>query len=163
VDLDKLREIIRIFEQSELSEIEIEEDGKRMRFKKPDPRTYSTAPIAITAQHLEPAAQIIAPDKSSAAAPKSPEPVVEEEERLPTIDSPMVGVFYASPAPNEPPFVRPGDSVTEHQTVCIVEAMKLMNEVAAKFNAVIVKILVENGEPVEYGQPLFTVRPLEAT
>lgn len=163
MDLDKLRDLIRIFEQSELSEIEIEEDGKRMRFKKPDPRAYAAAPIAITAQRLEAQPQIVAPEGSApaAVAPKAPAPPVEEEERLPTIDSPMVGVFYASPAPNEPPFVRPGDTVTEHQTVCIVEAMKLMNEVAAKFSAVIVKILVENGEPVEYGQPLFTVRPLE--
>lgn len=152
-----------MFEQSELSEIEIEEDGKRMRFKKPEPKTYAAAPIAITAQRIDPPAQIAVPEKpAGVAASKAAEPPAEEEERLLTIDSPMVGVFYTSPAPGEPPFVRPGDTVTEHQTVCIVEAMKLMNEVAAKFNAVVVKVLVENGEPVEYGQPLFAVRMLEA-
>lgn len=162
MDLDRLRELIRIFEQSELSEIEIEEDGNRMRLRKPEPKAYATAPIAITAQHIDPTPQIAVPEKPAAAvAAKAPEPAVEEEERLLTIDSPMVGVFYTSPAPGEPPFVRPGDTVTEHQTVCIVEAMKLMNEVAAKFSAVVIKVLVENGEPVEYGQPLFAVRALE--
>jgi acetyl-CoA carboxylase biotin carboxyl carrier protein len=72
----------------------------------------------------------------------------------------MVGTFYTAPAPGEPAFVRVGDTVEENQTVCIVEAMKLMNEVAAKESCVIEKILVENGEPVEFGQPLFAVRPL---
>ncbi|NLT61310.1 MAG: acetyl-CoA carboxylase biotin carboxyl carrier protein, partial [Candidatus Hydrogenedentes bacterium] len=83
------------------------------------------------------------------------------DDELITIDSPMVGVFYAAPAPDKPPFVKPGDAVQEQQTVCIVEAMKLMNEVTAQFPARIVKVLVENGEPVEFGQPLFAVEPLE--
>jgi len=77
-----------------------------------------------------------------------------------TIDSPMVGTFYASSAPGEAPMVLPGDSITKDKTICIVEAMKIMNEVAAKFPCIIERVLVENGEPVEFGQPLFAVRPL---
>jgi acetyl-CoA carboxylase biotin carboxyl carrier protein len=73
----------------------------------------------------------------------------------------MVGVFYAAPAPGEPPFVQPGDTIEAGQTVCIVEAMKLMNEVGAKVPCVIEQVLVENAEPVEFGQPLFSVRPLD--
>ena len=82
------------------------------------------------------------------------------ENGLITIDSPMVGTFYASSSSGKPPFVLPGDTVEPNQTVCIVEAMKVMNEVAAKVPAIIEKVLVGNGEPVEYGQPLFTIRPL---
>ena len=73
----------------------------------------------------------------------------------------MVGVFYAQPSPGDPPFVKPGDLVEVNQTVCIVEAMKLMNEVTAKFKCTIVNVLVESGEPVEYNQPLFAVKPVE--
>ncbi|MBN2311119.1 MAG: hypothetical protein JXR94_19235, partial [Candidatus Hydrogenedentes bacterium] len=86
---------------------------------------------------------------------------LEVEDGLQTIDSPMVGVFYVAPSPGAPPFVEPGSTVAADDTVCIVEAMKLMNEVTAKFPAEIVRVLVENGEPVEFSQPLFAVRPLE--
>ncbi|HPO31198.1 MAG TPA: acetyl-CoA carboxylase biotin carboxyl carrier protein, partial [Candidatus Hydrogenedentes bacterium] len=82
------------------------------------------------------------------------------EEGLITIDSPMVGTFYDAPGPGEPPFVQPGDTVDAGQVVCIVEAMKIMNEVTAKVPAIVEQVLVRNGEPVEYGQPLFAVRPL---
>ncbi len=161
MDLDKLRELIGIFQTSDLAEIEIEEEGRRIRLSKAHPHaaapqhvlTHSPAPphIAVHPQHAVP------PPSPMAQEPEAP----EAEEGLVTIDSPMVGVFYAAPAPGEAPFVNPGDVVEEGQTVCIVEAMKLMNEVASKVHGVVVSVLVENGEPVEYNQPLFAVRPVE--
>jgi acetyl-CoA carboxylase biotin carboxyl carrier protein len=82
------------------------------------------------------------------------------ENGMVTIDSPMVGTFYSASAPGKPAFVLPGDTVEPNQTVCIVEAMKIMNEVVSKLPMIIEKVLVENGEPVEFGQPLFMGRPL---
>lgn len=161
MDLDKLQELIRIFEASDLSEIEIEESGRRMRLKKPRPVLAQPGHVIAMAPPQEVRGTQVVLHESArgpeALVPARPEPT----EKLITIDSPMVGVCYAAPSPGEPPFVRPGDTVDEGQTVCIVEAMKLMNEVTAKFPCVIEKVLVENGEPVEYGQPLFAVRPID--
>ena len=104
--------------------------------------------------------QIPVESKSLARLPQGPGSPEPSEDELVTFDSPMVGTFYGAPAPGAPPFVSPGDTVEEGQTLCVVEAMKLMNEVPAKFAAQIERLLVEDGEPVEYGQPLFAIRPL---
>ena len=159
MDLEKLRELIRIFEASGLSELElVEDDGRRISLKKPTTHHAASAPIPLLAPQMGASAPAMTPHSPLAAAP---DPAAEpEEEYVHTIDSPMVGTFYSAPAPGEPPFVHVGDTVEENQTVCIVEAMKLMNEVAAKESAIIERILVESGEPVEFGQPLFAVRPL---
>ncbi|MCP4644596.1 MAG: acetyl-CoA carboxylase biotin carboxyl carrier protein [bacterium] len=157
MDLDKLQELIRIFERSDLSEIEVEEEGRRVRLRKPTMETVVQQPV-----HVSPVERFAAPTLTveQKAGPAMP-PDEEKDDSLATINSPMVGVFYEAPAPGEPPFVRPGDTIAVDKTLCIVEAMKLMNEVTAKFPGEIVDILVENGEPVEYDQPLFTIRPLE--
>jgi acetyl-CoA carboxylase biotin carboxyl carrier protein len=168
MDIQKIEDLIKILEASEISEIEIEEDGRRIHLKKaaPDapaqtiaypiaaPAAAPAVPASVTAVPVEPTA-VPAPQEAAAPAEHA-----AEDSELITIDSPMVGVFYPSPAPGEPPFASVGDTIEEDQTVCIVEAMKLMNEVTAKFRAEIVKVLVTNAEPVEFGQPLFTVRPL---
>ncbi len=157
MDLKKLEELIRMLEDSSLSEIEIEEEGHRIRLVKPQP----PAPVAVAAPVAIPVAAAPAGHVSAIPVPgAAPVPAEPEGEQLPTIDSPMVGTFYTASSPGEEPFVREGSKVDENQTVCIVEAMKLMNEVGAKFACVIEKVLVENGEPVEFGQPLFSVRPL---
>jgi acetyl-CoA carboxylase biotin carboxyl carrier protein len=101
---------------------------------------------------------VLAPVAVEPAA--EPDPAPEEETYAEVITSPMVGTFYTASAPGEDPFVQEGDQVEDGQTVCIVEAMKLMNEVGAKSNCIIEKVLVENGQPVEFGQPLFTIRYL---
>lgn len=151
VDFENLNELIRIFENSGLSEIEIEENGRRMRLQKPFAASAGV-PLAI------PAPQIAPPGHGAVgAAPSAPEAEAVDP-GVKTIESPMVGTFYAAPAPGESPFVKVGDRVDENNTVCIVEAMKLMNEVVSKFAGVIEKILVENGQPVEFGQALFLVR-----
>ena len=162
MDIERLQELIRVFEDSSLWEIEIEESGRRVCLKKGQPASISTPPLpASNTGH--PAASESHPAQTASGGQAAQETAAQQEsdEGLTTIDSPMVGVFYASPAPGEPPYVKPGDTISENQTVCIVEAMKLMNEVTAKFAGVIEKVLVESGEPVEYGQPMFAVRPLE--
>ena len=157
MDTKELEELIRIFEASSLCEIEVEEDGRRMRLQKPQPVQPSFQPYPYMGPPLEQSGPVMVAEASRAES----EPVVEAEpeDSLPTIDSPMVGTFYSAPAPGEDSFVSVGDAVEEGQTVCIVEAMKLMNEVGAKSACKIVKVLVENGEPVEFGQPLFSVDP----
>jgi len=156
LDLDKLRELIAIFQSSDLAEIEVEEEGRRVRLSKVAAQPAPPPQII----HVPQAAAPIAIPAPVAGAPAA-EAVTDHDDGLVIIESPMVGVFYASPTPGDPPFVKPGDTVEENQTVCIVEAMKLMNEVGAKFRCTIVNVLVENGEPVEYNQPLFAVRAAE--
>ena len=149
MNMEKLQELLEIFEASGLSEIEIEEGGTRVRLKKSE------------AGHIAHSAVIAHPPPKAPDPAPAPPPESTREEEYATINSPMVGVFYAAPAPDQPPFVKPGDTVEEQQTVCIVEAMKLMNEVTAQFASRIIKVLAESGEPVEFGQPLFAVEPLE--
>jgi len=145
---------MRLLEESGLAEIEIEEDNRRVRLSK----GASGAPAPM--YHYAPQAESApaAPDKSAKA---EPEPADDDApEYAHTIDSPMVGTFYSSPSPGEPPFVAVGTRIDADSTVCIVEAMKIMNEVTAKENCIIEAMLVENGEPVEFGQPLFAIRPV---
>lgn len=93
------------------------------------------------------------------AAPEIPATPAEAEEELHLVKSPIVGTFYESPAPGAPPFIKPGDNVQAGQVLCIIEAMKLMNEIESDMTGEIVKVLAANGKPVEYGQPLFSIRP----
>ena len=172
MDLEKLKALIGMFEESTLSELEVEQEGQRVLLRKA-PETSETLPSVSLLPAPSPSVMpqmyeqryAQGPRESSAApaqesgASQDDEP--DDEAGLVTIDSPMVGVFYAAPAPNEPNFVDADDVVAADQTVCIIEAMKLMNEVTAQFPSKIVKRLVENAEPVEFGQPLFAVRPLE--
>jgi acetyl-CoA carboxylase biotin carboxyl carrier protein len=153
VDLERLKQLIEILEASDLSELEIEEDGSRIRLQKP--AVSAPAPAVVPAAHSH-----RAPETDDDPPPGFKDAF--EADGLVTIDAPMVGVFYAAPAPDEEPYVKPGDIVDVEQTVCIVEAMKLMNEVTSKLRCEIVRILVDNAEPVEYNQPLFAVRPLES-
>lgn len=156
MDLTDVKELISLLESSELSELEIEEEGHRIRLTKRNETYISAAPA--------PAPIPVA--AAAPAAPAAPAPAAEvpaeaslADEGLISVDSPMVGTFYVCPAPGEPPYVQVGDSIGADQTVCIVEAMKIMNEVAAKVAGKVERVLVENGEPVEFGQPLFAIRP----
>jgi len=155
LDLDRLQDIIHIFEASELLELEIEEADCRIRLRKGSVQESETSEASPGAD--APQIKQFMPMKTSPASGG----VELEEGATVTINSPMVGVFYGAPGPGKPPFVKPGDTVAKDQKVCIIEAMKLMNEVMAKAAAEILEVLVENGEPVEYDQPLFLVRPLE--
>ncbi|EPR29711.1 Biotin carboxyl carrier protein of acetyl-CoA carboxylase [Geobacillus sp. WSUCF1] len=130
----------------------------------PKPVRPPPAPAAPAAVEPASAAAPVQAAASEAPAPKAETPVVKEEKpavegNLHQITSPMVGTFYAAPAPDKPPYVKPGDKVKKDTVVCIIEAMKLFNEIEAEVDGEIVEVLVQNGQLVEYGQPLFLVKP----
>jgi acetyl-CoA carboxylase biotin carboxyl carrier protein len=155
--MSEIKELIKLVDQSSLQELEIENEGSRLLIRKPN-KTESlfvnTVPQNAYSQAYPSAAvnQPQAPMNSSNAAK-------EMDATLHTIVSPMVGTFYQSSSPGSAPFVRVGAKVGVKTAVCIIEAMKLMNEIEAEVNGEIVEILVENGQLVEYGQPLFLVKP----
>jgi len=153
--LEQVNELIDLLEQRGLEEFELERPGFRVRIKR---RGAPGAPPPVHV--LEPFPTDSEP-VASATVPASP-PAVEEpavEGGVHVIKSPIVGTFYGSPSPDAAPFVKVGDSVEVGQVLCIVEAMKLMNEIEADVAGEIVRIYVENGQPVEYGESLFAIRP----
>jgi acetyl-CoA carboxylase biotin carboxyl carrier protein len=149
MDLRKLKTLIELVETSGIAELEIQEGEERVRI------TRALAPSAHTVMMHAPMAQ--APQPVPAAAPAAPVPVpaVAEEPSGHVVKSPMVGTFYRAASPGAKAFVEVGDAVKEGDTLCIVEAMKLMNEIEADASGVVKAVLAENGQPVEFGQPLF--------
>lgn len=160
----ELKELIEFLIEKDISEFELERGDVKVRIKRgPDaqPVPVITPMAAVPAMPSMAVAAPVAP-VSAAPAPAAPEvpaaPVAAEEE-LHLVKSPIVGTFYESPAPGAPAFIKPGDNVQAGQVLCIIEAMKLMNEIESDMTGEIVKILAANGKPVEYGQPLFSIRP----
>jgi len=150
MDLDKIQELLKLMKSHGLEEIEIEDNDYRVRLKKESQGVAVTAPQVVAA----PAAGA-PPAQAAGAAPPADE-FAESPDHF-FITSPIVGSFYRSPSPDAEPFVEIGDPIDADKVVCIVEAMKVMNEVKAESPGVIEKIFIENGKPVEYGQPLFRV------
>lgn len=168
--MHEIREIIKLIDQSSIQEFTLELDGASVNIKKNG--TAVEVPTAVQAQptvvvpYAPPApptpiaeAAVAAPTAQPAVEKPQETAPVEDEANLHKIVSPMVGTFYSSPEPGAPAYVQVGDSVTPNKIVCIVEAMKLFNEIEAEVTGKIVKVLVENGQLVEYGQPLFLVKP----
>jgi acetyl-CoA carboxylase biotin carboxyl carrier protein len=165
--IHEIREIIKLIDQSTIKEFELEIDGAKVTMKK----SGGVVQEAVVAQPVVQAAPVVAaapapvmeavpaPSQVEAAPKAAPAAPAVDEANLHKIVSPMVGTFYRSPEPGKPPYVQPGDKVTTNKVVCIVEAMKLFNEIEAEVNGEIVKVLVEDGQLVEYGQPLFLVKP----
>jgi len=143
VNRDELRQLIRLVEESEIDELEIRRWGKTVRIVKNGAR--AAAPVEW------PAAS--APAHGAAPAPAAP----AADPGLHEVASPMVGTFYRAPAPEAPPFVEVGDRIRPGQTLCILEAMKLMNELQSEVSGIVRSVHVENGAPVEYGQALFSI------
>lgn len=149
-----IRRLIKLVEESDIEELEVSRWGRRVRISK-KARPASAADSAHAARatafsgKAEPAVGEVAPSLPEA-----------EAENLVEITSPMVGTFYRAPTPNAEPFVKVGQVIEKGTVVCIVEAMKLMNEIESEVSGRIAKVLVENAQPVEYGQPLFLVEPL---
>lgn len=160
IDLDFLQSLIRAMDESSLDSIEIERGGTRVRLAKTPP-AGPAAPVApAAAPAAAPPAQ--APPgggEPAASGQASPAPADEPEAAGSPVESPMVGTFYRAPAPDAPPYVEVGQRVSKGDTLCIIEAMKLMNELEAEISGTITEILVENAEPVEYGQVLFRIDP----
>jgi acetyl-CoA carboxylase biotin carboxyl carrier protein len=158
--LSEIKELIKLVDQTSLQELEIESEGSRLSIRKPKTETVfvNSAPAQHSFQPLtSPAAYTAAPEQASPAV--SAEQRVAVDANLHKIVSPMVGTFYEAPSPGTPVFVAKGSQVKEKSVVCIIEAMKLMNEIEAEIKGEIVEVLVENGQLVEYGQPLFLVKP----
>jgi acetyl-CoA carboxylase biotin carboxyl carrier protein len=150
MDLRKLKTLIELVETSGIAELEIQEGEERVRITRAHGAGANGVPIAAIPQVVTiPAAGAPAPPVPAEAPP----PVAEGH----VVKSPMVGTFYRAATPGAKPFVEVGDSVTEGQALCIIEAMKLMNEIEADKTGVVKAILTENGQPVEFGQPLFVI------
>ena len=151
MDIRKVKKLIELLEESGIAELEINEGEESVRISR-----YSTAPAQAPVNYAAPPA---APEPAAPA----PAPASEEEggeEALPSghiVKSPMVGTFYSASSPGAKPFVNIGDSVAEGDTVCIVEAMKILNQIEADASGIIKAVLVENAQPVEYGQPLLII------
>ena len=152
MDLRKLKKLIDLVQESGIGELEITEGEEKVRIS----RAGMAAPVVMTASPLAMApGAATGPAAGTAAAEAAPTAPAEPAGH--TLKSPMVGTFYRSPSPGAPSFVEVGQSVTKGQTLCIIEAMKLLNEIESDKAGVVKAILVENGQPVEYGQPLFLI------
>ena len=147
--IKELKELLELMKSNDLAEVELEEEGQTIRLRKTEPH-ISAAPVAI--QGGIPAAL-----PTGSAPDAGEEEPVEAEDDLHKVDSPLVGTFYRAPSPEDEPFVSEGDRVEEDTVVCIVEAMKVMNEVTAGTSGIVREVLVENCDPVEFGQPLFKI------
>jgi acetyl-CoA carboxylase biotin carboxyl carrier protein len=148
MDLRKLKKLIDLVQESGIAELEITEGEEKVKIVKGGTVSVSQAPVSAAPQALPAPAS---PSPAAAAAPAVPEPGQEGH----VVKAPMVGTFYRSPSPDAKVFIEVGQPIKEGQTICIIEAMKLMNEIEADASGVVKAILVENGQPVEYGQPLF--------
>jgi len=158
VDAKEIRELIELISRSNFATFELEREGLRLKLVKEPPQPgipAALAPVSSEA-HAMPAGPAPAP---AAAAPAAPGAAAAADDSV-EVHSPIVGTFYSAPSPDAAPFVHVGSRVSKGQTLCIVEAMKVMNEIESEFDGEVMEIVVTNGQPVEYGEVLFRVRPL---
>lgn len=142
MEFEEIKNLIELLQDSDITELQVEREGAKLKLRRE--KFMSFEPVQAGRQ---PAAAIEEKEETA------------DEQKLITINSPIVGIFYSAQSPESPPFVTVGARVTKGQVLCIVEAMKLMNEIECDTDGIIAKILVENGQPVEYGEPLFLVDP----
>jgi acetyl-CoA carboxylase biotin carboxyl carrier protein len=164
MNLKELKELIEFLIEKDIAEFQLERGDVKVRIKRAgehtivhshaEPRFYAVPPAPGSAPEAGAAPVVAAP-----AAPPAPAAVPAAEEGLHMVKSPIVGTFYEAPSPGAPPFVKAGDMVEVGQVLCIVEAMKLLNEIESDFAGEIIKKLAVNGQPIEYGQELFVIRP----
>jgi acetyl-CoA carboxylase biotin carboxyl carrier protein len=163
VNLDDVREILALMRDNGISEFEIEREGLRLRLRKETAvaaaaQTAGAAPTIVTSTLAGGTAAGASGPQSAQAVPP-PGPLAEDAEiELAVVKSPIVGTFYRSSEPSTPPFVEVGTNVKKGQVLCIIEAMKLMNEIDSEYDGEIVNVYVENGQPVQYGERLFAIR-----
>jgi len=157
LDIKLVEKLVALMNANDLTEVSIEDDDNKIRLKKAGADAPAApAPVVVSAPMAAPVAAPVA--GAPAAAPAAgAAPAVDNGTY---IRSPIVGTFYRAPSPDDPPFCSAGDKVTTDSVVCIVEAMKVMNEIKADCLGEVLEVLVENGEPVEFGQPLFSVKPV---
>jgi acetyl-CoA carboxylase biotin carboxyl carrier protein len=145
MELEDLKALIELLKESDITELLVEKEGTKVRIK----REKMFPPIEMPAPKTHVVRETVVEE--------APE---EETQRLITVTSPIVGTFYRSPSPDAQSFVDTGQKIRKGQVLCIIEAMKLMNEIESEVDGILVKALVENGQPVEYGEPLFLIEPL---
>jgi len=156
VNLDDVREILALMREHGISEFEIEREGLKLRLRKDSaPSTVASVPLVVAGM---PAAPILPPVLQEPAVTALPVAGHDTEVELAVVKSPIVGTFYRSPEPGASSFVEIGTTVKKGQVLCIIEAMKLMNEIDSEYDGEIVNIYVENGQPVQYGERLFAIR-----
>ena len=157
MDFDEITRIVEMMREHELSEFELERDNFKLRIRK-----HTGGQLTSTAPYVPAAAAPVAPAPSAGAAPAAPAPAAPDEEmELAVVKSPIVGTFYRAAEPGAKPFAEVGDIVKKGQVLCIIEAMKLMNEINAEIEGELVKVYVENGHAVQYGERLFAIKPAE--
>jgi acetyl-CoA carboxylase biotin carboxyl carrier protein len=156
----ELKELIEFLIEKDIAEFELERGDVKVRIKRAADQPAVAAPHMAFLHHAPaPVAHEAGTAPAGSPAPGAPaKPAAAAEENLHLVKSPIVGTYYESPSPGAPPFVKVGDSVSDGQILCIIEAMKLMNEIESDVAGEIAKMLVNNGQPVEYGQPLFAIR-----
>lgn len=152
-DLNQLRELLAMFNQTQITELNLKSGDFELTLRKGDQLSSEMSGLATP-----PPVSFSAPVAPPTTEPPAVAPPTSNKKWV-DITSPMVGTFYRSPAPDEPPFVEVGETVRRSQVVCIIEAMKLMNEIEAEANGQVMEILVQNGEPVEFGQVLMRINP----
>lgn len=152
MDLKEIKELIKLIGETDITELNLESEGVKVAIKKGATTTVMATPVMSTVQEV---VKEVVPAPAKVEGVQEASPVCNKNVEY--IKSPMVGTFYRAPAPDAPPFVEVGQRVNKDDVVCIIEAMKLMNEIEAEISGKIVEILVENGQPVEFGQPLFAV------
>lgn len=148
MDIDRIREFVDLMIEHDLAELQIEQHGVSLRIRRPEPQVFAATPIPSAANTI-----------AAGAGHGDADVVATDHGGAHVIRSPMVGMFYLGPEPGAEPFVQVGDRIEEGQILCIVEAMKLMNEITSDVGGELVAVLHENAQPVEYGQELFAVRP----
>jgi len=165
--LSALREVLDLLKDSDISEIKIKRGRSKLHIRRGAPPAPAPTPFMITPslaaalpQAITPPLPPVAPFQQHAASPTTPAEAPETIPHGQPITSPMVGTFYGSPSPKDPPYVQEGDTIQPGDRVGIVEAMKMMNEIEAEIGGRVARMLVKNGQPVEYGQPLMIIEPL---
>ena len=152
-EVKKVRELIELMNEHDLAEIDLKQGDQRIRLRRPEATTFAATPAMLSA------ASFGAASAPSSGGEKTGAELAADESKFNVIKSPMVGTFYAAANPDSPPFVKVGDRVGPDTTVCIVEAMKVFNEIPAECSGRIVAVLAQSGDPVEFNQPLFRVEP----
>lgn len=154
INVDELRQVLDLARDHELTELEIESEGFKIRIRKGNQ--------AAVQQTLVPSSAAATPTRVGLAAPAEsapdPPPTIDVDMELAIVTAPIVGTFYRAPEPNAPAFVQAGDSVKKGQTLCIIEAMKMMNNIESEYEGTLAKVFVEDGQPVQYGERLFAIK-----
>jgi len=159
MDLKQIQDLVKMVNKSNISELSIEEKDIKITIKQKEDKYVTGVPVQqVQAVQAAPVVSQAPAQAASPAAPKAAAPAAADN--LLTIKSPMIGTFYRRPSPDKPNFVEEGDEVKNGKVVCIIEAMKLFNEIESEISGRVVKILVEDSTPVEYDQPLFLVEPI---